>query len=70
MGDDWDPNQKYAFIDYSSKVLWSWGYMATNCSPFRPQCDIRIPVEWTFDLTPGSWQYDDSVTPPVWVAYP
>lgn len=67
---DWDPNQKYAFLDADTKVLTTWGYTASNCSPLKPQCDIRIEVPWDFELEPRKWRYDESVTPPQWVAYP
>lgn len=70
MADDYDPNQKYAFIDRTSNVLQAWGYTAENCRMLQPQCDRRIPVVWDFELDTGKWRYDESVSPPVWVPYP
>lgn len=62
---DWDPTQKYAFVDNDTKVLQAWGYMATNCRLLQPQCDQRIEVVWDFDLEPGKWRYDNGT----WVPY-
>lgn len=70
MPEDWDPEQKYAFIDPVTHVLQAWGYTASNCRLLQPQCDTRIEVPWDFELECLKWRYDDSVTPPQWVAYP
>ncbi|MEN2673371.1 hypothetical protein [Herbaspirillum huttiense] len=67
---EWDPTQNYAFIDNDTGVLQAWGYAESNCRLLQPQCDRAIPVAWDFMLEPGKWRYDETVTPPEWVAYP
>lgn len=70
MSSNYDPYQKYAYVDVTTGVLQAWGYFDNNCRPLAPVCDKQVLVPWDFELPVQHWRYDESVTPPVWVPYP